>query len=511
MSNRTFDWFRIVVLLLAVIGLGLCVLLVRMSTGQQVPDVVNLVCGGPASCDKALHGNFASLAVFPPRPVPTATLGMAYFTFLGLWLLLVGRLPGRLHRAWLVPSLLGLIGLAASGFFVYAMAYLIHAWCYVCLAAHATNVLLVLGIWILWLQGGSVEEPVVPALPEEPVAGAAGQIWKVPAMAVVIGLAVGLAQVRDAQTADAMKTLEAESNQLDQVYYMNARHVDIPVDADDPILGPANAPHTVVIFSDLQCPVCSKLSPILEQVQKDLAIERAARAGKVAPLGQELDYAPFRIVFKHFPLNKTCNPYWQPLIRMEDHKYACEAAAAAEAARQLGGNEAFWKMHDLIYAHHDQLASEPYKALAEQIGLNGEAFEKAWKAPATLERIQRDMREGQRAGVQSTPSVFLDGRRVERIVKSDVLPAMQMQKTVQMWQHLLQYAQLLKVKAGSSQQASGSRQAGLSAADMREQLRRSRAAAIKSGHAASASQPAMGGACAANASQPSATNLGAER
>ncbi len=373
---------------------------------------------------------------------------MAYFTFLGIWLLLVGRLPGTLHRAWLIPSIFGLLGLLVSGFFIYLMGKVIHSWCGLCLLTHMVNLPLVMGIWILWLQGGSTPQ-TVSAGDTQATGSTASQLWKIPVMALVIGLAVNLAQIRDAQTTDAVRTLEAESNLLDQVTYMNARKVNIPIDAEDPVLGPANAPHTVVLFSDLQCPSCARFAPIIETVQRELAIDRAARVGKVPASGHDLDYAPFRIVFKHFPLNRTCNKYWHPIIKMADHKYACQAALAAEAARRLGGNAAFWKMHDLLYRNRDRLASEPYKALAEQIGLNGDEFQKLFDDPATMQRIQRDAKEGGQLGVSSTPTIYLDGRRVERLTKSDLMPPMQ--KTVEMWARLLQYASLLNAKTPATQ------------------------------------------------------------
>lgn len=489
MSDQRFDWFRIVLLAIAVAGLLVSLALVHISAGEHLPDIIAWACGQPTAtgqtgCDQTLQSGYSQLVIFPPRPIPVATLGMAYFTAMGLWLLVVGRLPGKLHRAWLAPSVLGLLGLLVSAFFIYLMGKVIHSWCGLCLLTHALNLPLVLGIWILWLAGPSRWQVAPQDQADQTGPSPAGHLWKVPALALLVGLAIGLAQIRDAQTSDAMQALDAESNTLDEVYYKQiARYVDIPIDEDDPVLGPASAPHTVVIFSDLECPTCARFVPMIEQVQKELAVERAVKSGKVVPLGEELDYAPFRIVFKHFPLNRTCNKYWKPLApAVRDHQYACEAAAAAEAARQLGGSKAFWKMHDAIAANRTTLAEQPYKTLAEQIGLDGEQFEKVRKDPQTMERITHDMKQGQQAGVRTTPSIFLDGRRVERPVRQGVQPV---QKTAALWNRLMAYSEILRVMGSGSQPAATSR------AEYSEQLRRSRAAAAATQpHRQTATSPA---------------------
>jgi len=191
--------------------------------------------------------------------------------------------------------------------------------------------------------------------------------------------------------------------------------------------------------------MCAQFAPIIEEVQRQLARDRAARLGQVTPAAGELDAAPFRIVFKHFPLNKACNKHWHPIIPMPDHEYSCEAAAAAEAARLLGGSQAFWKMHNEIYRHREVLKTRDYRALARDIGLDVERFEELRSDPKTMDRVVRNTEQAAKAGVGSTPSVFLDGRRVEHPIKRDLMPPLE--KTVQMWSRLLMLSNNLKFRA----------------------------------------------------------------
>jgi protein-disulfide isomerase/uncharacterized membrane protein len=426
LTDRRFDWLRVVLLALAVAGILVSTVLVRMSAGGRAPNFLEWACGGKEfNCTDVLRSNYARLVILPPRPIPLAAVGTAYFTFLGLWLLMIGRMPGRLQNAWAVPSCLGLLGLAASGLMVYLMVKVVKTWCGLCLLTHAINFPLVIGIWILWLIPG-------PTDLTEPRPGARTQLWRLPVLAIIAGAAIGLAQLRDVQTAEAVKALQTESETADRIAYGYARRYDIPVGPDDPVRGPASAAHTVVVFSDFQCPYCGRFAPLLHYVQQSLSP------------GNDISRAPFKIVWKHYPLNPDCNPGRKALMQAfpkakTEHEYACDAAAAAEAARLLGGNDAFWKMHDLLFAGQSQFSRHPYKQFASQIGLDPDQFEKVRKDPATLQRVTQDAILGNRLGVRTTPTVFLDGRRVDRPVRTNVHTQVRAD-TVEHWRNLLRWA-----------------------------------------------------------------------
>ncbi len=90
----------------------------------------------------------------------------------------------------------------------------------------------------------------------------------------------------------------------------------------------------------------------------------------------------------------------------------------AEAARLLGGNEAFWQMHDALFAEPTRFrqASEVFsREAAGRIGLDVELFwRQATQSRATWERVRANVIEGHRLGLKGTPAVFLDGRRFDR-------------------------------------------------------------------------------------------------
>jgi len=447
-SDRLFSWLRIGLLALAVVGLLLTRSLVRMHMGMPVAAFLERLCGGPVDCHHVLQSRWANVRL-GPLYVSTSVLGMGYFTVLGIWLLAVGRLRGRWHHFWAVPALAGTAGAAFSAFLIYVMGSKLEAWCGACLATHIVNFPLVAGLWWVWLKGASAAEP-------EPSVAPSAESWKVPVLALAAGLALAVAQDRQFRTGKAIQTADAvfrrflqtegdiqANEQYQRWRFRYGPAAAIPVRDDDPVLGPADAPHTVVIFSDFQCRACAATEAILRKVQEALA-------------GQ------FRIVFKHYPLNSVCNRYRLPA--QPTHSYACEAAAAAEAARRLGGSEAFWKMHDAIFANQSRLAERPYTELAKQIGLDPVAFERLWKDPATMDRVRRDAELAGRLQVIATPKVFLDGREIRRPVawtyqQNRFDRTETIRRTIRLWRKLLEWAGQAPATApaAAASQPSGSR------------------------------------------------------
>ncbi|HLH05248.1 MAG TPA: thioredoxin domain-containing protein [Bryobacteraceae bacterium] len=150
--------------------------------------------------------------------------------------------------------------------------------------------------------------------------------------------------------------------------------IDIPV-GGSPSLGPANAPITVVEFSDFQCPYCAAAIPEIHALLKAYP-------------------AQVKLIFKQYPL--------------EFHPQAALAAAAALAAQKQGK---FWQMHDALFAAHDQLSRDKIFELARQNGLDMKRFETDLGSTDVREEIMRDVQDGDKAGVEGTPTLFINGQR----------------------------------------------------------------------------------------------------
>lgn len=140
-----------------------------------------------------------------------------------------------------------------------------------------------------------------------------------------------------------------------------------------PVLG--TGPIAIVEFSDYQCPHCAAaLEPLHELVTKD-------RKGKL------------RLCSKYFPFPA--------------HPRARIAALCAEYARAHGK---FWQMNKLLFANQDALEDDNLKSYAKQLGLNGAEMLKKIHSGAYDQAVEKHIREGTAAGVESTPTLFIDGR-----------------------------------------------------------------------------------------------------
>jgi protein-disulfide isomerase len=140
--------------------------------------------------------------------------------------------------------------------------------------------------------------------------------------------------------------------------------------------GPKNPALEVVIFSDFQCPFCSRVEPTLRQMEKEYA-------GKV------------RFTWKNYPL-----PF---------HNNAMPAAMAAMAA---GAQGKFWEMHDKLFANQTALERPALEKYAQELGLDMNKFKADLDSNKYKDVIEAEQKEGTAVGVQGTPAVFINGRKI---------------------------------------------------------------------------------------------------
>lgn len=147
-----------------------------------------------------------------------------------------------------------------------------------------------------------------------------------------------------------------------------------------PVKGPANAKVTIIEFSDFQCPFCVKAIPQLDALMKAFPKD-------------------IRLVYKQFPL--------------DTHSQAALASRASLAAHAQGK---FWPLHDKLYANSRLINRESILAWARQIGFDMPAFTKVFDAPETQASVARNIDEGIRAGVDATPTLFINGKKYQGAV-----------------------------------------------------------------------------------------------
>jgi protein-disulfide isomerase len=145
--------------------------------------------------------------------------------------------------------------------------------------------------------------------------------------------------------------------------------------AGHPSRGPEKAPITIVEFADFECPYCGALYPTLKQVEKNYA-------DKV------------RLVYRQFPLTNV-------------HPHAQKAAEASLCANE---QKHFWEFYDSMFSDQAHLEVADLKKRAQAMGLNTTAFNTCLDSGKQAEAIQKERDEARKAGVSSTPSLFINGR-----------------------------------------------------------------------------------------------------
>jgi protein-disulfide isomerase len=152
------------------------------------------------------------------------------------------------------------------------------------------------------------------------------------------------------------------------------RH-QVALSATDPSLGNAAAPVTIVEFSDFQCPFCQRVAPTLKRV-------REVYGDRV------------RLVWKDYPLTQI-------------HPQAFKAGEAAHCAGEQGK---YWEYHDRLFANQQALQPDDLKKYGAEIGLDAAQFNACVDSSKFGDRVREGVAQGSRLGVNSTPTLYINGR-----------------------------------------------------------------------------------------------------
>jgi protein-disulfide isomerase len=149
---------------------------------------------------------------------------------------------------------------------------------------------------------------------------------------------------------------------------------------DDAFIGDANAPITIVEFSDYECPYCEAfVNGALPQIK-----EKYIETGMA------------KLVYRDYPLSF--------------HKGAYPSALAAECVRDQAGDEGYFKMHDVIFANQSDLSNENLNKLALDLGVDNVKYSECFDSEKFREEIYADLAEGQAVGISGTPGFIIDGK-----------------------------------------------------------------------------------------------------
>jgi protein-disulfide isomerase/uncharacterized membrane protein len=449
-------------LCLCLAGAAVSSLLLLQHHGEgRAVSAVNRVCGeGEAGeggdCDTVARSSWSTVG-----GIPVAAFGVVYYASLSLLLALTLLAPMEARSALAGLAVLGLaLGLLVDLFLLGVQAFAVRAFCTLCILTYllGTSALLaLLPAWRKALGSGAVLRGIEGRLA---VAG-----WALGTLAVAAAVlaaestldyreqrrAVALlgtsnparppATEPDSTPADAPppETTPPETNptseapppspepeksaedaeywkqraqelqqtlddpqKLEQYFSKKAQkeYENAPVETIDlenvPVRGPGDAPAQVVEYSDFLCPYCRNLAMGLAQF-----VPQAG--GRVA------------IHFKNFPLDKTCNES----LQRSTHPGSCQLALGAICAQYQGKFEAY---HDRVFSAEGlrNPGPEDVVRLAGEAGLNPAAMRGCLEDPKAQADLEAQIAEGRRLGVNATPTLYVNGKKLPRI--NDLIP-----------------------------------------------------------------------------------------
>ncbi|HEY0728651.1 MAG TPA: thioredoxin domain-containing protein, partial [Pyrinomonadaceae bacterium] len=145
---------------------------------------------------------------------------------------------------------------------------------------------------------------------------------------------------------------------------------------DQPVKGNAKALVTIVEFTDFECPSCARQHPVLERI--------------VSEFGDRV-----RLVVRDFPLSQHAN--------------ARKAAEAAEAAREQGK---YWEYASVLFRNQSALGVDKLRQYATEVGLDRARFDASLESGKFSDKVQRDVIDGRKLGINGTPTLYINGRRL---------------------------------------------------------------------------------------------------
>ncbi len=176
--------------------------------------------------------------------------------------------------------------------------------------------------------------------------------------------------------------------------WLAERPMGDPVDERAWSVGPEDAPLKLSVWGDYSEPFTARADAAIREIV-------ASRSD-------------LRYVFRHYPANRGCNPYVQQIM----FPFSCYASRAAEAAGELGGDAAYWKMHIWLLSNQSDLTEQKIvaagAALGTEFGYDEQKFVDAYRGKGAKDAIDQDVRGAQRVGVQSLPTMTLNERKIPR-------------------------------------------------------------------------------------------------
>jgi protein-disulfide isomerase/uncharacterized membrane protein len=312
--------------------------------------------------------------------IPLAVWGFGYFAAMAIFAatILRGHKSAKEHEpAWFFMAGAGV--LSSLGLATISLGIL-KAVCLVCVVIYALNAAQAVVAYLLW-------KPARDKFAMDLKSTTGGLTTAAIAVAVSI-LAFNYIKPSPLTPTESLEPAK-NSGQLPQ---FSSQQVDIPINktpysglGEDFRKGPDDAKIVIVEFADYMCPACGQAAPVLEELHKQLG-NRAL------------------LVFKNYPLSNQCNSS----VQSDMHPHSCDIAKLARCA---GSNGKFWDYHLRAMEQQSTASKEKARAWGKAVGLTDQQMDQCLASNDILAKIRDDVDLGNKLGVNSTPTIFINGKK----------------------------------------------------------------------------------------------------
>ncbi|MFI5396309.1 MAG: thioredoxin domain-containing protein [Candidatus Binatia bacterium] len=376
------------VLILALLGLGISVVAeavhLRLAANPNYTSFCNI--SATINCDVVMGSRYAQLL-----GVSVSLWAVLYYlALIGLAAAFVGAAHARLReKLATVGLLLASWGLLFSAYMAVIAFGVLHSVCVMCSGLYLVNIGMFPAAWRLRsrLQTSGRQQAAQRHKQDRLVLVGV-------AIAALVLLAIGSWEAfgRGVRPSDAAAIARLHPDFYR--WYMAQPVTRVPLDGGHS-RGNADATVAIVEFSDFECGHCAKFHASLDDV--------------LLRVGQDI-----RVVFHHFPLDSECNPK----VSSQLHRDACLAAVGSECAADQGK---FWQYHNLLFDNQERLGRQSLIEYATQLGLDLPRFTQCLDSPQARTRVEQDINEAAALGIDSTPTVFINGRLIKGALEPDLL------------------------------------------------------------------------------------------
>ncbi len=349
------------------------------------------LCGadGGLGCQSVASSPYSSML-----GLPLASWGAVFYSalvLLGFGVVIFWRDCGRVYLRW-VLCLAGL-GLAFDLYLAYVMLFRIQAACWLCVSTYVINVVIILMVAKIVWQEPKPRAPLRAIFPGAKDAQGIDLYYRNAIKGLLIGGILFASVVGVAGSQFISKSLTGDDRErLEKLKtHLAAQPIRAVYANNRPVMGADDGAVTVVEFSDFLCPYCAKASKYLK-------------------LAESSNHDTARFMFRHYPLDRSCNRG----VSSNMHQGACLLAEGSACANE---QNRFWEYHDLAFETKGKISQAVLTNIASTIGLDLSAFKRCLNSGRGLRVVKEDINAAIHAGVRSIPTLFINGRGLRGVPK----------------------------------------------------------------------------------------------